>query len=490
MRKLIIYVVIVLVGLSSGNAILHDYGDALAKSILFFEGQRSGKLPASQRLTWRKDSALGDGLDKGVNLTGGYYDAGDNVKFNFPMAFSTTMMAWGVIEYGKSMGPELAHAVEAVRWSTEYFLKATATPGVVYAQVGDPNADHNCWQRPEDMDTPRTLYAVTQNAPGSEVSAEIAAALAASSLVFKAFGDKVYAKVLLKRASEVFEFADKYRGSYNDSIAGGACPFYCDYSGYQDELLWGAAWLYKASKKSVYLNYVMQNIINFKPQIEAGISEFGWDAKHAGIGVLISKLVLNNTMETSTPFLSYADTFICSILPDSPTNIVQFSPGGLLAKQGVCNLQHATAVSFLILVYARYLKKSKHVIRCNDKIITQKMLVGFTKKQVDYILGSNPLSMSYMVGYGSKFPRRIHHRASSLPSVAQHPDHIACKDGTPYFMSADANPNELTGAVVGGPNVDDSFADDRVDSTKSEPATYINAPLLGLLAYFKSRSSA
>lgn len=98
--------------------------------------------------------------------------------------------------------------------------------------------------------------------------------------------------------------------------------------------------------------------------------------------------------------------------------------------------------------------------------------------------------MSYMVGYGSKFPRRIHHRASSLPSVAQHPGHIPCKDGTPYFMSADANPNELTGAVVGGPNVDDSFADDRLDSTKSEPATYVNAPLLGLLTYFKSRSSS
>lgn len=30
----------------------------------------------------------------------------------------------------------------------------------------------------------------------------------------------------------MFEFADKYRGSYNDSIGYGACPFYCDFSGY------------------------------------------------------------------------------------------------------------------------------------------------------------------------------------------------------------------------------------------------------------------
>ncbi|XP_057774477.1 endoglucanase 8-like isoform X2 [Salvia miltiorrhiza] len=489
MIRKIMYVVIVLVGVGSGNAILHDYGDAFSKSILFFEGQRSGKLPATQRLTWRNNSALHDGHHQGVDLTGGYYDAGDNVKYNFPMAFSTTMMAWGVIEYGKTMGPELVHALEAVRWSTDYFLKATATPGVVYAQVGDPKADHNCWQRPEDIDTPRTVYVVSRNAPGSEVAAEIAAALAAGSLAFRAFGDKVYAKVLLKRASEVFQFADKYRGSYNDSIGEGVCPFYCDYSGYQDELLWGAAWLYIASKKNLYWNYVTQNMINFKPQIESALFEFGWDAKHAGINVLLSKLVLNNSMEASTPFLSYADSFICSLVPDSPTKTVQFSPGGLLIKQGVCDLQHATALSFLVLAYARYLKKSPHLIRCNDKIITQTQLVGFTKQQVDYILGSNPLGMSYMVGYGSKYPRRIHHRASSLPSLAQHSDHIACKAGTPYFLSAAANPNELTGAVVGGPEVDDSFADDRVDASKSEPTTYIAAPLVGLLAYFKARSS-
>jgi hypothetical protein len=43
-------------------------------SMLFFEAQRSGKLPATQRVTWRKDSALGDKGDNGEDLTGGYYD--------------------------------------------------------------------------------------------------------------------------------------------------------------------------------------------------------------------------------------------------------------------------------------------------------------------------------------------------------------------------------------------------------------------------------
>lgn len=45
----------------------HDYHDALRKSILFFEGQRSGKLPSDQRLRWRRDSALHDGATAGVS---------------------------------------------------------------------------------------------------------------------------------------------------------------------------------------------------------------------------------------------------------------------------------------------------------------------------------------------------------------------------------------------------------------------------------------
>ncbi|PNX75185.1 endoglucanase 8-like protein, partial [Trifolium pratense] len=178
-----------------------DYGDALTKSILFFEGQRSGKLPPSQRMKWRKDSALHDGHDIHMNMVGGYYDAGDNVKFHFPMAFTTTMLAWSVIEFGDKMESDLQHALEAIRWGTDYFLKATKIPNIVVAQVGNPISDHDCWERPEDMDTSRQAYYLTQRKPGSEVSAEIAAALAASSIVFRKI-DRRYSKVLLIRAKQ------------------------------------------------------------------------------------------------------------------------------------------------------------------------------------------------------------------------------------------------------------------------------------------------
>lgn len=47
----------------------HNYKDALTKSILFFEGQRSGKLPPNQRMTWRSNSGLSDGSALNVNHT-------------------------------------------------------------------------------------------------------------------------------------------------------------------------------------------------------------------------------------------------------------------------------------------------------------------------------------------------------------------------------------------------------------------------------------
>jgi hypothetical protein len=56
----------------------HDYREALAKSILFFEGQRSGKLPPSQRVRWRRDSGLSDGASAKVGENENSSSAFDN----------------------------------------------------------------------------------------------------------------------------------------------------------------------------------------------------------------------------------------------------------------------------------------------------------------------------------------------------------------------------------------------------------------------------
>lgn len=49
---------VVVVAAAAGHP---DYADALAKSILFFQGQRSGRLPPDQAVKWRSNSGLSDG---------------------------------------------------------------------------------------------------------------------------------------------------------------------------------------------------------------------------------------------------------------------------------------------------------------------------------------------------------------------------------------------------------------------------------------------
>ncbi|OAY77331.1 Endoglucanase 3 [Ananas comosus] len=418
----------------------HNYRDALSKSILFFEGQRSGKLPPSQRMSWRRDSGLSDGSTMHVDLVGGYYDAGDNVKFGFPMAFTTTMLSWSVLEFGGLMKGEIVNAKEAIRWGTDYLLKATAHPDTIYVQVGDANKDHACWERPEDMDTPRTVFKIDSSSPGTEVAAETAAALASASLVFRR-SDPSYSKLLLRRAISVFEFADKHRGSYSDGLNNVVCPFYCSYSGYQDELLWGAAWLHRATRDPTYLSYIEVNGQTLGA--DETDNTFGWDNKHVGARILLSKAFLVQNVKSLHDYKGHADNFICSL----------------------------------------YLSFSKQTVSCGGVSVTPQKLRSIAKRQVDYLLGENPMGISYMVGYGAHFPERVHHRGSSLPSVASHPAPIGCSTGFAVLGSSAPNPNLLIGAVVGGPDAIDRFPDQRSDYEHSEPATYINAPLVGALAY-------
>ncbi|CAA0812132.1 Endoglucanase 18 [Striga hermonthica] len=454
----------------------YDYSDALSKGILFFEGQRSGELPANQRVEWRANSALSDGKTENVNLSGGYYDAGDNVKFVWPMAFSVGLLSWAAVEYKNDLqsAQQLSSLQTAIRWGTDFLLKAHTSSTTFYTQVGEANRDHTCWERPEDMDTPRTLYKVTPTSPGTEAAAEAAAALAAASIVFRA-ADSNYSATLITNSKSLFEFADNYRGSYQ-----GSCPFYCSFSGYQDELIWAAAWLYRASGNNTYLNYVSTN----KGWSQA-VNEFSWDNKFAGAQILLAKasefLAGKTTLST---YKTGADSFVCALMPESSSVQIRTTPGGLLYTRDGSNLQYVTSATMLLLVYSKILTEARlDGVRCGSLNFSPTDIKAFAKSQVDYILGANPLNMSYMVGFGAKYPTQLHHRGASIPSIRNHPAKVGCSDGlSAWYNSPNPNPNTHVGAVVGGPGPNDQFTDSRTDFSHLEPTTYMNAAFVGSVA--------
>ncbi|MCO5549201.1 hypothetical protein L7F22_002667 [Adiantum nelumboides] len=469
-----------------------DYVGALRSSLLFFEGQRSGHLPSSQRVNWRYHSALSDGFNQGVDLVGGYYDAGDNVKFGLPMAFTVTMLSWSAIEYGENIASagQLGYTLEAIKWGTDYFIKAHPEPNIFWGEVGDGDSDHYCWQRPEEMTTSRKAYSISESNPGSDLAGETAAAMAAASIVFKRT-DTSYSNLLLSHAKQLFTFADTYRGRYDRSITV-AHNYYESESGYNDELLWASLWLFEATSDNYYLEYAIQNAHSLGGT-EWAMTEFSWDVKYAGLQVLASKILFEgrgSNVEVLKQYQQQAEFFLCACLQKNFGRNVARTPGGLMYTRTWNNMQYVSSASFLMTVYSDYLSKSSQALQCPAAKVGAAELLNFAKSQVDYILGDNPRSTSYMVGVGSNYPQRVHHRAASIVSYKQNPTFVACRVGyQTWYTSSASDPNVHVGAIVGGPDENDNYADDRENFDQSEPTTYNSGPMVGVLARLHAAGS-
>ena len=416
-----------------------DYDDALTKSILFYEAQRSGKLPANNRIPWREDSALNDQGQMGEDLTGGWYDAGDHVKFNFPQAASVTVLAWGILSFwdGYVQAGELDNVLDSIKWPLEYLLKCHVAPNKFYAQVGNGHVDHAYWGRPEDMTMDRPAYFISApNKNGSDLAGEVAAAMAASSLVFRKYGDTDYADILLGNATVLFDFADRYRGIYSEAVPE-ANDFYRSWSGYEDELAWSALWLYNATGDEYYFT----KAANFNPWTANNL--FSWDDKSAGVALMFYLLDTPKKSEAKAAFERFLDNWA-----DGKNGII-ITPKGLSWGLQWGSLRFASNAAFLALVAAK------------EGIQVQKG-INFARKQINYVLGD--VGHSFLCGFGDNPPQRPHHRGSSCRKDEQ------CQQNDPR-----PNPNVLDGALVGGPDQNDVWADVRTDYIRNEVAIDYNA---------------
>ncbi|XP_006656489.1 endoglucanase 18 [Oryza brachyantha] len=470
------------------GAVDHKYTDALGVALQFFQVQKSGKL-VNNTIHWRGDSALDDGKEAGLDLSKGMYDAGDHMKFGFPMAFTATMLSWSILEYGDAMSAadQRDSAMDALHWIMDYLVNAHPSDDVLYIQVGDPKADHKCWERPEKMAEKRPLTKITPKSPGSDVAAETAAAMAAASLVYKPT-NATYASSLLDHGERLFAFADKHRGSYTRTFP--ELSAYYNSTTYQDELLWAASWLYHATGNHSYLAYATGK--NGKDFADLGNPRyFSWDDKRAGTEVLLSRVSFFASQESDVAqdnvlgqYKQTADAVMCILLPDSETAAFR-TEGGLLYVAEWNSLQHPVASAFLAAVYSDYMLTSgKTELSCGGQSFSPADLRKFAKSQADYVLGSNPMKISYLVGYGDRYPQRVHHRGASIPADVD----TGC-DGHKWLESSKDNPNVATGALVGGPFKNDTFSDKRDNVMQNEATTYNSALVAGLLSALLSTSS-
>jgi endoglucanase len=435
----------------------YNYAEALQKSILFYEAQRSGKLPADNRISWRGDSGLKDGADVGKDLTGGWYDAGDHVKFGLPMAATASMLAWSVYEYRDAyvQSGQLEEILDNIKWATDYFIKAHTAPNEFYGQVGHGGKDHAWWGPAEVMQMERPSFKIDAAHPGSDLAGQTAAALAISSIIFKET-DPAYSTTLLKHAKELYTFADTYRGKYSESITD-AQTYYNSWSGYQDELTWGATWLYLATNDTAYLNKAIASTNDWGNDGQTPYWGYkwtiSWDDFHYGAQLLLARITGDAKYVASTE--RNLDFWTTGFNGER----VKYTPGGLAWLDSWGALRYSANASFLAFVYSDWVTDQAKKTKYRD----------FAVSQVKYMLGDNPRNSSYVIGFGNNSPQRPHHRTA----------HGSYADSQ---LVPGAHRHLLYGALVGGPDATDAYVDDIGNYVTNEVATDYNAGFTGALA--------
>ena len=442
-----------------------NYAEAMQKSLYFYDAQRSGDLPEDFRVDWRANSAIDDGFDEGVDLSGGFYDAGDHVKFGLPGAFSFTLLGWSAFDQ-KNAWVETGQwdeLLDILRWETDYLMRAHVRDSdgetqYFYGQVGNGGLDHGFWGPPELMAMPRPAYRISPDQPGSDLAAESAATLAVNSMVF-ATEDADYAARLLEHAQALYRFAENHRGYYMNAI-NDAWGYYPS-SHYEDELVWGALWLYRATGDIGYLEKAESDFATFhatdfaSEDPRAGYPwTLVWDDKKYGSVVLLAALTGKGI------YKQYAEKWLDYWTTGYNGVRVNYSPGGQAFLNQWGSLRYSSNSAFLALWYASVVRD--HDSRYHD----------FGVSQINYALGQNPEGRSYVVGFGVNAPVNPHHRGAhgSLTNNIYNPS---------------STQNTLFGALVGGPgDATDgaSYVDDRTDFRSNEVALDYNAGFTAALA--------
>ncbi|KAK9807813.1 hypothetical protein WJX72_010109 [[Myrmecia] bisecta] len=434
----------------------YDYGDVLGMAWMFYETQRSGVLPSTNRISWREDSALNDAAPDGTPLVGGSYDAGDNLILNFPAAFATLLLAWGVLAFpdGYAAAGQMNAALDGIRWHTDFYMKCHYKETRFVVMIGDPNTDHSYWIPPENMVEARPAFEVGDNIPGSEVFGITAAALAAAAQVFRS-SDPAYAIQLIAHARDMYALGQAYPGKYSDGIKE---AFVYPSSGYYDDLAMAAAWLYAYTGEQQFLDDAQM----WFAKVGYAGTTFSWDDKSAGVALMLSMLL---TGGANAPFVSQMEGFATAW--EIGQYGVSITPKGLSFASEWGSLRYASNAAFLTAIYAKSIQGS------NPSGAIQHAC--WARKTMGYILGDT--GRSFVVGYGNNPPTHVHHRAASCPGPR-----LDC--GFDYFNAATPNPHVLNGALVGGPSdAWDTYADARNNYQSNEVAMDYNAGFTGVLAF-------
>jgi endoglucanase len=483
------------------------YGKLKYQALAYFYHNRSGieiALPYAGEKQWARAAGhLADKADKGVpclpdsgcnytlDVTGGWYDAGDHGKYvvNGGISVWTLLNQYerakqfgGAADFGdgKLNIPESHNntpdLLDEARWEIDFLLKMQVPEGQALAGMVHHKVHDKEWTAlglaPSDDKIPRFLHA-----PSTAATLNVAAVAAQAARVFKPF-DAAFAAKCLTAAERAWKAAEAHPAVYaaaSDASGGGAY----DDKNVTDEFYWAAAELFITTGKAEYQEFVTKSphfkTIPSSSSDGGNSTSFTWGDTQAlgtiSLALVPNKLPAADIAASRKAVVSAADGYV---------EIIQGQGYRLPFKPGAKNDYPWGSNSFV-------LNNAIVLALANDFAHDGKYL-NAVAESMDYILGRNPLDQSYVTGYGERPLENPHHRF-----WAYQVDHRFPK-APPGIVSGGPNSGlqdpYVQAAGLAGCAPEKCFVDNMEAWSANEITINWNAPLAWVAAYLDDKGKA
>jgi hypothetical protein len=462
-------------------------------ALRFFGVQRSGNTaPLVHAPSHLNDGVAVGGPQDGlaVDLAGGWYDAGDYIKFSLTIAYASFMQLFALHELAPvGLAPSLRTAIRnEARIGLEYLLKAHPSPTAFYFQVAD-GRDHDAPFRLPENDTayggPRPAY----YGLGANTAGKAAAALALGSeewsvddpsfaLACKTAAEEIYAlgKSIADGSATDPKFAllvscIDQPGEYTANRLN--CDFYNEDS-WLDDMTVAAVELYEATGTAQYLT----DGLAFGARLEAAYASLG--------------------------LLNLHDEAFYKLYPHLPTSGT-FTQAAALAQLQIDADRVRTRAAKdryntgqRTFLWGSAADMSGDAVTCLlfSKLTGDPVCRQTAHQQLDFLFGRNPFGVSLMAGAGTLYPLHPHHQVAFLLPAAWYTSGsiigslaggLAKKSQYPFKGDPDLKTAVLgdTGAPFGPfQNGRFMYHDIHEDYVSNEPALDSNSNLLAALLGF------
>ena len=413
-----------------------------------------------------------------IDASGGWWDAGDYLKFVQTHSYTVAMMLVGVRDFPGQMGSgsSASNFTAEARFGLDWLQRMWADSSkTLYYQVGVGSGgrsyagDHDIWRLPQADDNyqgcvspyqficHRPVFQNTAGGAGASISPNLAGRLAAAfGLCYKVFAasDPAYANQCLLSGEHIFDLANT--APTGNLLTVGPFDFYPE-TEWRDDLEWGATELY----------FVLQGATSLPTGLPHTDPTYYLQRAATWANAYITGP--NDAADTLNLYdvsgLAHYELYRAIVLAGNPSGLAT-SEAALLAdlkKQLDKAVTQAGKDPFGFGFPWNTYDTTSHggglVIMANeyDNLTSSTAYAAYGSRWQANVLGANAWGTSLIVGDGGTFPLCMQHQVTNLVPVPP--------NGPPFLLGAVVEgPNSsaargtLTGMVACPPNGVDQFA--------------------------------